>query len=58
MTDRGFWMIGLGVAGNVRRLMYQTLICPFAGAGILGHQPRRLRPKFSQFSADLAPFSS
>jgi hypothetical protein len=28
MTDRGPWVTGLELAGNVRRLMYQTLIWP------------------------------
>jgi hypothetical protein len=30
MTDRGFWLAGLGFCGNVRRLMYQSLIWPLA----------------------------
>jgi hypothetical protein len=28
MADRGLWVTGLRLAGNVRRLMYQTLIWP------------------------------
>jgi hypothetical protein len=40
MTDRGFWVAGLGLGGNVRRLMYQALIC----AAMLGDEARRLRP--------------
>jgi hypothetical protein len=39
MTDRGLWVAGLSVGGNVRRLMYQSLIW----ALVLGHDPRRLR---------------
>jgi hypothetical protein len=30
MTDRGFWLAGMGLGGNVRRLMYQPLIWPLA----------------------------
>jgi hypothetical protein len=26
MTDRGLWVAGMNVGGNVRRLMYQPLI--------------------------------
>jgi len=39
MTDRGFWVAGLWLDGNVRRLMYQTLIW----AAVLSDDPRRLR---------------
>jgi len=38
MTDRGFWVAGLWFDGNVRRLMYQSLI----GATVLGNDARRL----------------
>jgi hypothetical protein len=40
MTDRGFWVAGLGLGGNVRRLMYQSLIWIF----VAGDDARRLRP--------------
>jgi hypothetical protein len=39
MTDRGFGVAGLGVADNVRRLMYQSLIWALG----LRHDPRGLR---------------
>ena len=39
MTDRGFWVAGLGVADNVRRLMYQTLIWAF----VASDDPRGMR---------------
>jgi hypothetical protein len=39
MTDRGFGVAGLFVGGNVRRLMYQSLIWPF----VPGDDTRRLR---------------
>ncbi|HVM23148.1 MAG TPA: hypothetical protein VM308_07615 [Sphingomicrobium sp.] len=38
MTDRGFWVAGSGLCGNVRRLMYQSLIWAF----VLGDDPGRL----------------
>jgi hypothetical protein len=38
MTDRGLWVAALLVGGNVRRLMYQSLIWP----AVLGDDPRRL----------------
>jgi hypothetical protein len=38
MTDRGFWLAARGIALNVRRLMYQSLIW----LGILSDDPRRL----------------
>jgi hypothetical protein len=38
MTDRGFGVAGLEVGGNVRRLMYQSLIWPFH----LRHDPGSL----------------
>jgi hypothetical protein len=38
MTDRGFWVAGLGLGGNVRRLMYQSLIWVF----VAGDDARRL----------------
>jgi hypothetical protein len=38
MADRGFWVTGLWLGGNVRRLMYQPLIWPFR----LGNDARRL----------------
>jgi hypothetical protein len=38
MTDRGLWVAGLLAGGNVRRLMYQSLIWPF----VLGDDARRL----------------
>jgi hypothetical protein len=40
MTDRGLWVAGLFVGGNVRRLMYQSLIWAFD----LGNDACRLRP--------------
>ena len=40
MTDRGLWVARLAAGGNVRRLMYQSLIW----AGELGDEPCRLRP--------------
>jgi hypothetical protein len=40
MTDRGLWVAGFRLAGNVRRLMYQSLIWFF----VLGDDARRLRP--------------
>jgi hypothetical protein len=39
MTDRGFWVAGLSIFVNVRRLMYQSLIWVFE----LGDDPCRLR---------------
>jgi hypothetical protein len=39
ITDRGFWVARFGLGGNVRRLMYQSLIWP----GMQGDDPRRLR---------------
>jgi hypothetical protein len=39
MTDRGLWVAGLFAGGNVRRLMYQSLIWAF----VLRHDARRLR---------------
>jgi hypothetical protein len=38
-TDRGFWVIGFRLGGNVRRLMYQSLIW----SAVLRNQPRSLR---------------
>ena len=38
ITDRGFWVAGLRIADNVRRLMYQTLIW----AMVAGDDPRGL----------------
>jgi hypothetical protein len=40
MTDRGLWVARLGLGGNVRRLMYQSLIWP----AVLGDDPGRLGP--------------
>ncbi|HEX8936934.1 MAG TPA: hypothetical protein VF776_01595 [Sphingomicrobium sp.] len=42
MTDRGFWVTRLRLAGNVRRLMYQSLIWLFE----FGNETRRLRAAF------------
>src|SRR4051812_37308601 len=42
MTDRGLWLAGLLLAGNVRRLMYQTLIW----AAVLRHDARGLGAAF------------
>jgi hypothetical protein len=39
MTDRGLWVAVSCMGLNVRRLMYQPLICAF----VLGDDPRRLR---------------
>jgi hypothetical protein len=39
MTDRGLWVARLGLGGNVRRLMYQSLIWLL----VAGDDPRRLR---------------
>ena len=38
MTDRGLWVAGMNVGGNVRRLMYQPLIWTFD----LGNDASRL----------------
>ena len=40
MTDRVFGVAGLGVADNVRRLMYQSLIWPL----VLGNDARGMGP--------------
>jgi len=42
MTDRAVWLAGLGLGGNVRRLMYQSLIW----LGILSDDACRLRTAF------------
>ena len=42
MTDRGFWLAGLRLVGNVRRLMYQSLIWP----AVPRHDARRLGAAF------------
>jgi hypothetical protein len=39
MADRGLWVAGMEVGGNVRRLMYQSLIWSL----VLGNDPGRLR---------------
>jgi hypothetical protein len=38
ITDRGFWVTGLGLVGNVRRLMYQSLIW----RAVLSNDARRM----------------
>ena len=42
MTDRGFWLAGLRGGGNVRGLMYQSLIF----AAVLRDEARRLGAAF------------
>jgi hypothetical protein len=52
ITDRGLWVIGFELGGNVRRLMYQSLIWP----AVLGYDAGRLSaaldPKNSKSLAD------
>jgi hypothetical protein len=42
-TDRAFWFVRIVLCLNVRRLMYQSLIC----SAVLRHQARRLRTTFN-----------
>ena len=42
MADRGVWVAGLGIAGNVRRLMYQSLIW----AAVASDDAGRMGPAF------------
>jgi hypothetical protein len=51
MTDRGFWLAGLGLGGNVRRLMYQSLIWVF----VAGDDARRLRAPLDTEDAKRLP---
>jgi hypothetical protein len=50
MTDRGHWLAAIRVGLNMRRLMYQTLMCGGAGLGapgvVLGDQAGCLRAAF------------
>jgi hypothetical protein len=46
MTDRGFWVVGFWVCGNVRRLMYQPLIWVYAGCRVLRDEARGLCTTF------------
>jgi hypothetical protein len=50
MTDRGHWLAAIRVSLNMRRLMYQTLMCGGAGLGapgvVLGDQAGCLRAAF------------
>jgi hypothetical protein len=42
-TDRGLWLIGFDLVGNVRRLMYQSLIFPLVSGNMLSDEAGCLR---------------